>query len=208
MAKSDKPELTSAFELFGPSISLIKKYVGVYFVLLVLPVLLTSLDYASQDVTSPFTMFGSLLALIFMAPLLYAEVRTAGGHDVTLGEAFQRGYAYFWRLLGLVIIVGLLVVIGFILLIIPGLIILRRYILAPYVLVDRNTSISEAMKIAAEESKPFSWSIYGIMGVSFLIAFIGVLGLPGAIASTLLSVLYALAIVVRYFEVKKAYKQL
>lgn len=208
MANSDKPKLTSAFELFVPSIELIKKYIGVFFVLVVLPVILTSIDYKSQDMLSIYTSLGGLLYLVFMAPLLYAETRVAGGHDITLGDSFRKGYRYFWRLLGLIIVTGLLIGVGLILFVIPGLIMARRYILAPYYLIEHDLRIGEAMERAAKESKPFSWSIYGIMGVTFLIALVGIFGLFGVIASTILSVLYALAPAIRYYEVKKAYKAL
>lgn len=210
MAKSDKtkPELTSSFELLGPSTKLIRKYVGVFFVLLVLPVILTSIDSQSENLFSPFLLAGGLLYLVFMAPLIYAETRVAGGHSVSLEESFKKGFPYFWRLLVLLIATGMMIFVGLLLFVIPGLILARRYMLAPYFLVDRNLGIGEALDLSAKESKPFSWSIYGIIGVTFIIALMNIFGVIGLIASTILSVLYALAPALRYHEIKKAYKAL
>lgn len=208
MAKTSKPEFKGAFELFKPSMEIIRNNLSLYFVLLVLPLLLVSLDSTSTELMSPFVLGGSLLSLLFLAPLLYAEVRNASGKTVTLGESFSEGYKYFWRTLGLVIVVGLIIFLGLIAFIVPGIIFMRRYLLSPYYLIDRNLSIGEAMKASETESKPFANSIYSVLGVSILIALVSIFGMIGAVISTILSVLYNLAYALRYVEIKKAYKAL
>jgi uncharacterized membrane protein len=212
MAGREKPQLRGAFELFSPSIELLKKYPDVFGVLLVLPAMLVGLgsttDSTSTILITPFTTFGGLLALIFLGPMTYAATRAAGGHEVSLSESFEKGFPYFLRLLGLLIVLVAVITVGFLLLIIPGVIFVRRYVLAPYYLVDQNLGIFEAMSQSAKETKPFSWDIYAVLGVTLLIGFVGVFGFVGNVASTVLSVLYGLAFPLRYFEIKKAYKKL
>jgi len=207
MATNEQPTITNAFELFKPSIEILKKYSNVYAVLLLLPVALITLD-TLLGTESFLSFFGLILSLVFLAPLIYAEVRTADGHSVTLEESFKKGYPYFWKLLGLVIVIAILISIGLVLFIIPGLILIRRYILAPYFMVDRDLGISEAMEASAKESKPFSWSLYPVIGVTLLISLLAILGIFGMLVSTILSLAYSLAFAIVYFEIKKAYKAL
>lgn len=108
-----------------------------------------------------------------------------------------------WRMLGLYILVGLFIFVGLILLIIPGLIMIRRYFLAPYVMLDkRPKSIMEAMEISARMSKPYSGSIWGIIGVMFLIGLISIIPVIGWLASFFLGVAYSVAPALRYQELK------
>jgi uncharacterized membrane protein len=82
-------------------------------------------------------------------------------------------------------LVSLCVVGGLILLIVPGFIMLRRYLLSGYYLVDQNLSIREAMRRSAASSKPAAGYIWGIVGVQALFS-VGsaILGLlPGGIGA-------------------------
>lgn len=212
-----KKELTSAFGLLPKSTDVIKRNLLTYFVLIVIPLLLTSLsgpsgelaadaslrevfDSALETVT-PYVMLGSLLSLIFFPAVVYAELHTAAGKQVSLGEAFK-GYKYFWRLVGLAILTGLVIFLGFLALIIPGFIMIRRYVLAPYFLVDKNLSIMEAMSAAAKATKPVSWSVYSIILVLVLFAIVTGFGAIGLAVGTILQVLYSVAFALRYQEIK------
>src|SRR6185436_11176005 len=87
------------------------------------------------------------------------------------------------RLIGLGIIVGLMLLGGFLLFIIPGLIVLRRYYLSPYYLVDKDLTIGEAMKQSAADSKKYSQYIWSVIGVSVLLSFTGIIPLIGVLLS-------------------------
>src|SRR6185295_10606488 len=106
------------------------------------------------------------------------------------------------RLLGLGIVVGLMLIGGFLLLVIPGLIVLRRYYLSPYYLVDKDLTIGEAMKQSAADSKPNSQAIWAVIGVSVLLSLTGVVPLIGGILSFVLVSLYSVAAPLRYREIK------
>jgi hypothetical protein len=108
-----------------------------------------------------------------------------------------------WRLIGLYIVTGLIIFVGFILLIIPGLIMLRRYFLAPYVMMDKNCGIREAMDRSAAISKPHSGYIWGIIGVTILISMVGIIPLIGSIVAFTMGMFYSVAPALRYQELKK-----
>lgn len=108
-----------------------------------------------------------------------------------------------WRLLGLYIVIAAYVIVGLILLIVPGLIMIRRYFLAPYVMIEKNCSITEAMEHSAVMSKPYSGAIWGIVGVMILIGLAGIIPLIGSLVAFVFGSLYSVAPALRYQQLKK-----
>jgi len=108
-----------------------------------------------------------------------------------------------WRLVGLYIVMGLVIGVGFLLLIVPGLIMLRRYFLAPYVMLDKNTGIREAMDKSAELTKLNTGAIWGVLGVMLLFGLVNIIPIIGGLASFVLGGLYSLAPAMRYHQLKK-----
>lgn len=205
-----KQKISPAIDLLIPSIEVIKNNLPVYFLLSVLPSLLVTIGTRKTDnlfeLFTPFGVFGSLLAFIFLAPLMYTYTMTAKGKEVSIQEALTEGFKYFLRITGLVIVVSVLIVLGLMLFIIPGLIVLRRYFLSFYFLIDKNLSIKEAMKLSAETSKKNSFAIYGLLGIIFLFGFFSIIPGIGTVLGAILQFLYSVAPAIRYFEMKKAYK--
>jgi hypothetical protein len=107
------------------------------------------------------------------------------------------------RLIGLYIVVFLVTLVGFVLLIVPGLIMIRRYYLAPYVMLDKNCGIREAMDRSAAISKPYSGYVWGIIGVAILIGLIGIIPLVGSLIAFVMGMFYSVAPALRYQELKK-----
>ena len=108
-----------------------------------------------------------------------------------------------WRMVGLYIVVGLYIIVGLILFIIPGLILLRRYFLAPFVMLDKKPrSITEAMDISARMSKPHSSSIWSVIGVSLFFGLLSLVPIIGWLVSFLLGMFYSVAPALRYKELK------
>jgi hypothetical protein len=220
-----KPALSPAISLFVPGTRIIRDNFWTFLVLQILPFLYTSAifafsigittgrDAAGNETFSVSPLFwamiipGVIYTILSYAPLTYTYLKTAAGNEVGLREAVTKGLPFLLRLIGLNILIALMVIGGFILFIIPGFIVLRRYYLAPYYLIDRKVTISQALSQSARESKQFSWSIYAIFGIYFLVSsltwFIPVLG---NYISTVLELLYGPAPSLRYQEIKAAYK--
>lgn len=202
MTTKKSTPLMNAIELFRPSIAILQENPMLYFVLLVVPLVIVSFP-ANGSIFGFFAFLGTLLSLAFFPALIVAELTNAKGKSIEIEEAFKKGFTYFWRLLGLIIIVGLVVFVGLVLLIIPGLILMRRYLLSPYYLVDRDLSISDAMKASADDSVAYSSEIYSVIAVTILLVLLGLLGIIGLIVGSILQVLYSLAFAIRYIEIKK-----
>ena len=133
-----------------------------------------------------------------------AQLEGAEGHEVIMFDKLWKVVRETgWKMLGLYMFIFAYIVVGLILFIIPGLIFIRRYFLAPYVMLDkRPKSISEAMEISARISKPNSGAIWGIIGVIFLIGVVSIIPIIGWLLSFALGVAYSIAPALRYQELK------
>ncbi len=140
-----------------------------------------------------------------------AQLEGSEGKDLHFHRLWQVVKELGWRMLGLYLVMALYIVVGLILLVVPGLIMIRRYFLAPYVMLDRKCSIKEAMELSAAMSKPSGsgdWAIYsrgiwGIIGVMLLISLIHKIPLIGTLVAFVVGMLYSVAPALRYQELKK-----
>lgn len=211
MSKSKQPVITPSFDLFMPSATIIRNNILVYFILYVLPALLLTLAFARQpdEFNRAFWNMlgiGGLVNLLLYPPLLYTYLQTAKGKTVELVEAFREGYKRFWPILGTLILSGLIIIGGFLLFIVPGIFMLRRYLLAPYYVMDRGLSPMDALKASSHDSILYSGPVFGVIGVNFLFGAIGAIPVIGTIIGTILQILYSVAPGLRYLEIKKAVK--
>lgn len=108
-----------------------------------------------------------------------------------------------WRLLGLYIVMGVSIAIGLILLVIPGLILIRRFFLAPYIMIEKNQGIMDSLNESAQFSKINTGAIWGVIGVMFLIGLANIIPIIGGLASFVFGSLYSVAPALRYQQLKK-----
>jgi hypothetical protein len=132
-----------------------------------------------------------------------AQLEAAEDKPLDFQNLWQYVKVLGWRLLGLYIVIGLAVVIGLILLIVPGLIMIRRYYLAPYVMLDKKLGIREAMDRSAAISKANTGAVWGVLGVMFLIGLINIVPIIGGLASFAVGALYSVAPALRYQQLKR-----
>jgi hypothetical protein len=209
-----KPQLPSAFKLFGPSLSIIGRNFETFLALILGPLVLLIVgvifgfvsdlnpDNQSLQVGVSFIVFilmvaTAVLYFMFMPGLIVTQLRGAYGKSISPREAVKTGLPFFWRLVGLSLLLGLIYAVSFILLIVPFFFMYKRYILAKYYLVERNLGIKEAMRQSAEDSKQYSSPLWGLVGVTFLIEIV-------PFANWILPILYSCAPVARFKEIMEA----
>jgi len=147
------------------------------------------------------TLAGSLVTLLLVPAIPFVQLQSAKGKEVSLGEAIRAGFSKFWRFYGLAFCTALFVLGGLLLFIVPGLFMIKRYMLAPYYLYDRDLKVREAMQASAEDSRKVPGALWGLLGVQLGISLLGAVPIL-ALVSALLSVLYYCAPAIRYFEIK------
>ncbi|MDB5164052.1 MAG: hypothetical protein JWS12_670 [Candidatus Saccharibacteria bacterium] len=235
MTKTKNPHLTGAFDLFSKSTEVVKRNLTLFAILYAIPFLTLigrfGLHPSSRRTSDRFSASGGIAGLptsaivglvsfgflisvalivlsFFIRAMTYSlELEGAQNKTPSFKYVFDKASRYWVRLIGLMIIVGVMALVGFILLIVPGLIVIRRYFLAPYLLIDKDLTITEAMQQSAELTKPYASTIWTIIGVSILISLTNVIPFIGVFIAFVLGILYSVAPALRYEELKKLHHQ-
>ena len=112
------------------------------------------------------TFLSSLIMLVISAlvqgALTRAVVSANEGRKATFGESLSTGVRVLLPLIGLSILFGIAVAIGFILLIVPGVILLLMWAVAVPSLVVERSSVFGAFSRSSELTKGSRWKILGL----------------------------------------------
>jgi hypothetical protein len=132
-----------------------------------------------------------------------AQLEASDDRDFDFSHLWAAVKKFGWRMLGLYIVTGIIIVAGLFLLILPGLIFIRRYFLAPYVMLDKNTGIRESLDKSADLTKLNTGSVWGVIGVMILIGLLNIVPIIGGLAAFVFGCLYSVAPALRYQQLKK-----
>ena len=229
--EQSKQVLPSAFALFRPSWQGVRLNLVTILELTLLPMLVNAAvflllrrpgeaSFMDIYVLKPDQLnlgvgyFASLAATGLMTLLLAPAVtliylQSVKGKKIGLWAAFKTSLSFWWRYIGLTIVMGLAILGGFILLVIPGLFILQRYFLAGYFMVDQNLGIKASLKASWQATKQYSGSVWSLLAVLLLISLLSSLAGSSYLAEILgeiILVVYACAPATRYLQIKTALK--
>lgn len=207
------PEIPSAFDLFKPSweavqLNIIEFFViflaptaGLFLLGLIISVLIPS-DARALGLIILFVV-GVLIYIGVVGPaLVHAQLQSARQKKVSYAEAFERSKKFWARFIALSIVVGLVIAIGFVLLIVPGVIFLRRYFLAQYAMLDKDLGIRDSMRASSKLSEGRSMAIFGIIGVDILIGLPNIIPVIGGFITFVLQIVYLCAPAIRYDQLQ------
>jgi hypothetical protein len=223
-----KVEFESAFNLFKPSMHAtrlnLKTFIGTILVpfvpvviLIALTAILAATSHSSNSPGTVILLILTIVATIFMViacllaspALTYITLKGAQGQRVGVKEAYTAGRHFFWRYLGLSILLVLIYGVSLLLFIVPFFFVLPRYYLAPNYLIDRDLDIIESLKRCAAEYKLYH-GVWGLIGVLALIEIPGFIhyvtpdsvAFLGTFITFVLAILYLSAPAIRYFQIK------
>lgn len=208
---------TGSWQLVAPSVRLWFQNYNTCIVILLLPSLLVLLgallapDLAkvnSKTLLGVILMTVALLWQLLNVPVVYyLQTRVIRGDRPGVWESYRQGLRYIFRLAGLFALVTLLVFGGILLLVVPGIIVIRRYLMAPFYMIDQDLGIRESMRRSAADSKPVSPYIWGVYGVYFAIIFMNIILFSrifppfGSVIGAFISSLFVFGPALRYKEI-------
>jgi hypothetical protein len=126
------------------------------------------------------------------------------GTKMSFKEALAAGKPFGWRVVGANILVGLLSMLGFLLLVIPGILVVNWYYLVSFLIVEENLSIGAAMSRSKQLVSGRFWDVFGTWTVPSLFGILNIIPLLGGLAAAILTLLYSAAQAERYRQLKTA----
>lgn len=208
-------QLPGAFSLFRPSLDALMvniwTFLGLFLVpmaglLLMIPLVVVDRDQSAVGVFALLVGLAAFVFFLFVAPALpFVQLQSVQGKQVSLGDSLKASKKFFWRFYGQSILVGLIIFVGLVLLIIPGIFMLKRYYLVTYYLYDQDLGILESMRKATADAKTYPGAIWGLIGVMVLIELPSAIPIFGLV-SFVLVLMYYCAPPIRYFQIKALHK--
>lgn len=220
----------SVFELPGKSLRIVKKYWKL-FAFVNLPVLLLAIMTAVDDGNNTNNSvgsinsaeiaaligFGAVAAVLFVLISSFFYVMTiklsldaVNNRPATTKELIDTASKYWLRLIGLGILMALIIGAGLILLIIPGIIAAILLSYAPTILVDKNTSIIDALKgsyqLVSSNLGLVLSALLVVIGIGIAASLIKEVAVVGPVIGTIISIVFSLILFLRYQEIKNTVK--
>ncbi len=113
---------------------------------------------------------------------LSVTLAAAAGRRLSVSEALSGATQHFWRLLGINILVGLATLVGLLLLIVPGVWIYLRWMVAPAAQIAEAQGVTESMARAAQLSEGHRWALFGAIVVGLLVVVLLALAINAPLA--------------------------
>ena len=103
-------------------------------------------------------------------------IRRAAGKDTPVSTLWEP-YSHALPLIVMFILVAVLVVVGFLLLVLPGIYLSIAYSFAPYLIVEKNMGVWQALETSRKAITQYWWRYFGLMIVALVLIIIGAIPL-------------------------------
>jgi uncharacterized membrane protein len=139
---------------------------------------------------------GSLVSFVIAGPMavgLYVlYLRIYRGEEATLSHLFD-GFREFGRAFGVYLLSALLTIIGFILLIIPGLVVMASIWPALFLVLEEDGSVTETLQRAWDMTKGYRLQLFLLIFVIGIVALLGLIAFVVGIVFTGAFAIFVLA---------------
>lgn len=116
-------------------------------------------------------VYGIFLTSVITYGVLFVYLTAARNDPVDFGDMFE-GFHYYLRAVGASLLVGIITFIGFLLLIVPGIIFACKLAFTPYLIIDREMRVFEAMEESWRMTTGHAWQVFliGLLAIPICIA--------------------------------------
>jgi hypothetical protein len=174
------------FSFYGSQFSLLIPAALILF----LPVAILNALLLTGDGGAILLLVSSIIAVVatywYQGMVVQATVDMLDGRrDQTIGSLFRSAVPFIGPLLVVGILAGIAIAIGFVLLIVPGLILITIWAVVVPVIVVERAGVFEAFGRSRELVRGNGWQVFGVIVVLFLmILIVGILfrGIAGAVS--------------------------
>ena len=149
-----------------------------------------------------------LVSAFFQAMATKLQLEAARGAQPSISSLFGPGKKYMLRLILLGFVSGIIIFFGLVLLIVPGIIAIGRLSMAAYHMVDKDLSVSEALRASNEQAKQVGiGKIWGPIGVVVALSFAasiveGFIPIVGPIIALAVYIIMSMILPFRYQQLR------
>jgi hypothetical protein len=162
------------------------KIFGTYFVeLLVVSILYTVLagpvSFAQWKVENfewyliPLILFAIAYGIFVAGPISYSVswvyLKAVRGERVEIRDMFAVFQRNYWNAVVAKVVVSVIVGLGFVMLIVPGIIFAVRLAFVPYLVVDKQMDVMDALRVSWDMTRGHGWQIFfmGLLAIPIVI---------------------------------------
>lgn len=142
-------------------------------------------------------------AVILLAAFTKYALQTSKGQEISFKQALGVGYQKSLGYVGLMILTTAIVLGGLVLFIIPGLIFMYWFLLAPYIYMDQDVSITEALRQSKKIAKAQPAEIVGVMSLGIALSMGSIIPVFGFLYSIIFNVVWYVAWSYRYLSAQE-----
>ena len=113
-----------------------------------------------------------IFALIMKVGYLKALLKIERGGHASLKELFDH-VNLIWKYILASIAYGLSIVVGFVLLVIPGVYVMLKYLFVPILIIDKDLGVKQAFKKSAHMTEGNKWHLLGFILILALLNLLG-----------------------------------
>ena len=128
---------------------------------------------AGDDVAASFV---ELLITLILFPLGVGlgllGIRRAAGKETPVSTLWEP-YTHALPLIVMFVLMAVLIIAGFFLLVLPGIYLSIAYSFAPYLIVEKNMGVWEALETSRKAITQFWWRYFGLMFIAMVLIIIG-----------------------------------
>jgi len=99
-------------------------------------------------------------------------IRRAAGKDTPVSTLWEP-YSHALPLIVMFVLMAVLIIAGFFLLVLPGIYLSIAYSFAPYLIVEKNMGVWEALETSRKAITQYWWRYFGLMIVALVLIIIG-----------------------------------
>jgi uncharacterized membrane protein len=115
-------------------------------------------------------------------------------------RAFQRNYL---NVVVANLVVGVIIALGIVMLIVPGIIFACRLAFVPYLVMDRNMDVMDALRVSWDMTRGYGWQIFFMGILAFFVAIAGLLALIVGVFISMIVIQGAFAAIYHSVEIQE-----
>ena len=127
----------------------------------------------------PLVMFGIAYGIFVAGPISYGTkwvfLKAVRGERIEVRDMFVIFQKNYWNVVIAKIVVGVIVGLGIVMLLVPGIIFACRLAFVPYLVVDKEMDVMDALRVSWDMTRGHGWQIFLMGFLAFWVVIAGLI---------------------------------